>query len=639
MRSAFFGLHVASSGLHTARANMNVSAHNIANAEIRGFSRQVATARAAMPLDLRDGRGMYGTGSQVTGIVQIRNHFLDRKFWNQRGILGEHTAKATHLNFVETVFNNLPDAGLLRTFGDFFGTISNLITNAEAPTFRTAVIGNAQSTANMIQHQARTLQRQQTDLNREISDVVSTINSLGTQIARLNNQIHAFERDGTNANDLRDQRAVLIDELSKLVNIEVDERDFSRPGIPNDTRLGIRINGQSFINHDTVIRLELEPRTSAQRRNEMDADGLYDIRFANGSSFNMHSSSLQGVLKGLIDVRDGNNSVVTEQFVAEWPRTFNSVNGEWDGQWIQFPAGFDPNNPPPGFQANDPGTWPAGTVVLPNSAGTFMAGQPQAVWPMGTMTRPGTTTNFKGIPFYMNQLNNMVRTFARAMNEGKNGDLNQMQNVVGHIYGFDANGNNLGTLFFTSIDHITGDPAMLDDIRKWILDDGTFYTGPDPDAAPAPGVARDDAGNPLFTLDYSGFNALNFSINPDLLTDPSLLAASSNHNEGQANNNVILGFATVGQDRSLFREGSISDFIIAVSNHLAVDTRQSMQFRISFEEITLQTENHRLSVSGVDTDEEMMNLLRFQHMFTAASRLVNVLDTIYDTLINRLGNM
>jgi flagellar hook-associated protein 1 FlgK len=128
-------------------------------------------------------------------------------------------------------------------------------------------------------------------------------------------------------------------------------------------------------------------------------------------------------------------------------------------------------------------------------------------------------------------------------------------------------------------------------------------------------------------------------INPELLDDPSLLAASSNQNIGQANNDIIHGFLAVGNDTSLFREGRLIDFIIATSNHLAVDNNQASMFRESYYEIVNQTQNHRLSVKSVDTEEEMMNLVRFQNMFMATSRLINVIDTIYDTLINRLGNM
>jgi flagellar hook-associated protein 1 FlgK len=417
----------------------------------------------------------------------------------------------------------------------------------------------------MVRKNAQSLQRQQADINREVADVVNIINSLGSQIQALNLQIVKFEMDGSNANDLRDQRNLLIDNLSQYVNVQVEERDFSRPGIPIDRRTTVMINGQDFINHDFISRLQIHPRPAGSERNEMDVVGLYDISIGS-APFNIYSSTLSGQLRGLIDVRDGNNGVSTTL----------------------------------------------------NQAGA-----------------PYRTNNFKGIPFYMNQLNHLVRTFASAINEGRNAQGELIPGTLGHIFGYNGNGQNLSTMMFTFQRSDSDLYADVEHLRLWLLDDGTTSDA----ATPPANVQTDDYGNPIFVLDMSQMNALNFTVNPQLLLDPAYLAASSNHNLGQANNDVILGFGVINNDRSLFREGRLIDFIIATSNHLAVDNNQARNFRLSYNEITMQTHNHRLSIKGVDSNEEMMQLIRFQTMFTAASRLVNVLDSVYDTLINRLGNI
>ena len=607
MRSAFFGFHVASTALFTARANLNVIGHNVANAEIDGFSRQVAQARANNPLDLRDGRGMYGTGSQITGVVQMRNQFLDRQFWGQRSIQGQHTAVNTHLTFVETVFNNLPGAGVLTTFNNFFARVHDASADASDATVRTNAITEANTLAEMVQHHAQTLHRQQRDLNREVADTVTIINSLGSQIANLNTQINAFERDGSNANDLRDQRNLLIDELSLHVNVRVDERDFSTAMTPNDRRFTVMINGYDFVSHASVSRLEVVQRTEAERRNEMDVAGLYDIRFSGSlMRFNIHSPTLQGTLRGLIDVRDGNNTDITEGTVVTLP-----------------PTGFDPTRP------QDWVVWGAG-----RSAATFDSADP-ATWPEGTIIGPGATTNFKGIPFYMNQLNNLVRTFARAMNEGRNTNGELMPGVVGHIFGYSpqqgADGIAHGNMLFT-FNNAAGVTQDVNSLRLWINQDGSTST-----TYNAATVARDSEGRALFTLDYSQMNALNFMVNPAINHDPMLLATSSSSNRGESNNDVLKGFIAINNDRTLFREGRLADFIIATSNHLAVDAGQARRFEISYTEISTKTHNHRLSIKGVSIDEEMMNMVRFQTMFQAASRMINVMDSVYETLIMRLG--
>jgi len=640
MRSAFFPFHVATSGLHAARANLNTVAHNIANAEIPGFSRQSTVQSASRPLHLNDGRGMYGTGATTHAVIQHRNQFLDMKFWHQRAIMGEHVTKATHLSFVETVFNNLPGAGVMNAFDQFFGRMHDLRGNAPDATFRTNVITGSEALAEMVRHNALALQRQQIDLNREIADTVMIINSLGSQIASLNRQIQDFERDGSNANDLRDRRNLLIDELSQYVNVEVQERDFSAPDRPNERRLTVIINGHDFVRHDQHNALHLEPRQDGQRRNEMDVDGLYDITFGQGAGlFNIYSHSLRGQLRGLIDLRDGNNSVNTVPFAAVWPQGFSTqAPGYWTGEW---PAGitaadFDPYNP--------------------------------STWPLGARYEAPTTSNFKGIPFYMNQLNTLIRTFARGINEGLDAQYRAIPGATGHINGFDFNGHNRSALMFTytrTSDGLTatfaptsinggGNTTRLQLFRNnangqvvsvhpgaWDanLAQHTFPNGmsqADFEAAFTP--MEDDRGYPMFVMDMSGMNALNFIVNPELVNNNSLLATSTHPDQGESNNLVIQGFNAVGSFPHLFREGRLEDFIIAISDHLAIDSNQAINFALSFDEITIQTHNARLSVKGVDINEEMMDIVRFQHMFQAASRLINVIDSIYDTLINRMGN-
>jgi flagellar hook-associated protein 1 FlgK len=593
---------------------MNVTAHNISNADIPGFSRQVAVARAGNPLSLNDGRGMYGTGSQVTGINQIRDRFLDNKFWGQRAILGQFEVKHIQLNFIETVFNELPGVGVMNAFQTFFRGMQDLTTGAQEPTFRTGVITAAETLTEMVRMNAQALQRQQSDINREVNDVVTTINSLGSQIAALNRQINMFEVDGSNANDLRDQRALLIDNLSQFVNVQVEERDMSRPGVPNDRQTTVMINGVDFVNHDRIERLRVIPRTAEERRNEMDIDGLYDIGIGT-TRFNIYSPTLGGQLRGLIDVRDGNNG---------FPTMFVVYERDADGNYV---LDASDNRIPTGHNA----TYGTGDRI--------------------------NTSRFKGIPFYMNQLNELVRTFSSAINEGRNAQGELIGGTTGHIFGYDGDGRNLSTMFFTFQNAQLGSTvplgqyAEVSHLRRWIIEaptDSTFnqdvligLTANEARALLPAGysIAEDASGNPLFRLDMSGLNALNFAVNPDLLRDPTFLAASTNANIGAANNDVIMGFNVINNDRGLFREGRLIDFIIATSNHLAIDTRQARNFRESYIEISMQTHNHRLSIKGVDTNEEMMNLIRFQTMFTAASRLVNVLDSIYDTLINRLGNM
>jgi flagellar hook-associated protein 1 FlgK len=376
------------------------------------------------------------------------------------------------------------------------------------------------------------------------------------------------------------------------VNVEVVEYDMSTPEFRNDKRLFVLINGYEFVTHDRNFPLAVVPREpvassvvtptgttipAGPQRNDMDAPGMYDIHFSHsGAHFNIYSPTLKGTLKGLIDVRDGNNTLAT--------------------MYID------------------------NTVFPPTSANI-----PTAGIPAGGV--PAATTNYKGIPFYMNKLNDLVRTFARAFNEGLDEMGEQIPGVIGHLNGYDAYGNRGGLLFtysrFGTTDVGTGNPG-----NPSVSGSGDFEWIPNPKGGP-----------PAMIIDYSKLNALNFTVNPKMLAGDGyrLLACTDDPTKGIDHNNVILGFQKISTYQSLFREGRLLDFIVATSSHMSIDRRQAKNFQFNYNEIVMQTDNQRMSVSGVDINEEMMDLVKYQNLYMAGAKLINVINNIYDIMINRLG--
>jgi len=595
--SAFFGLNVATSALFTSRGGLMTIAHNTANVETRGFSRQFVEMRASRPLALNNGRGMVGTGSEIFGIGQSRSFFLDRKFWSENAVLGQFSTKSMQLGVIERTFAELSGVGFTNAMDGFFGALSDLSTNAGNFTYRMNVLQAGTSMTRLINSTAANLQRQQFDINSEVRTTVNIINSLGNQIASLNRQIFLSESNGDRANDLRDQRALLVDELSQLVNVTVFEdemnREFAQGQFPNpeqrhmsDQRFTVLINGHAFVEHFDFTSLRVEPRAYAA--NPTDLVGLYDVFWGRTNvMFDIYSPTLSGQLKALIDLRDGNNGNHGTGPITNWdpasPRTltvsplsrndFHTANG-----MITFvgPTGARFRV---AYETFDPVT---GEFTFADDAripGSFITDQ------TGWRVEVGATTVYKGIPHYQNKLNQLVRTFARAMND-----------IFGQ--GYDADGN----------------PARF-----------PLFTHDDPTVE-----------FPLPADFYDRMNAFNFQINPILLENPGFFAAAEGATDGLSANELILRLMDVKEDTSLFREGKLEDFIIGISLELAIDARQANNFEINYVDITTTIHNQRKSIMDVDLDEEMTNMLLFQQKFTAASRLINVLNEIYDTLINQV---
>lgn len=797
MRSSFFEFHVATSGLFTARGNLHVTSHNIANAETVGYSRQYAEQRTNRPMTFFDGRGMVGTGSEVYGIAQYRDFYLDKKYWSERSVLGEYSSKKTQLDIIETVFNDLNSSGLTSCFNDFFDKIQSLTENSGSSTYRTNLIQSTDTMISMIQLQANSLKKQQQDINGELKAVVETVNSIGKQIQSLNRQIATYEQDGSLANDLRDKRALLVDELSIYVNVEVVEtemnEDYAAGKYPSpddrgksDKRFTVLINGSEFVNHYDMAALEVRPRTT--KNNEMDEEGLYDIYFSSGIKFNMYHPNLSGTLKGLIDLRDGNNQYTT-------------INGTL----------YD--------------------------------------------------TAYKGIPYYMNKLNDLVRTFAKAINEGLDKDGNPIPGVTGHLdssalmhpaypegvlYFTYDDGNNIqktgriedyskiNVFNFTINPEIMDNPLLIaaadtssirgignaisraaqdaeeayKDIKTgdlgdlltktdsladtlWNLCDNPTPTKIEATHLTAAQRAYDsaknseteakavldalkkikalctesklnitDAGqidiNELYDLDelsadekkaledafkeikdagkdlndvnladlqkainaaqkiydaaktsaVDAKNALNkISTAANMTADNSaaykaavnaaiaaaktfadngsaaaaLKAYNDNNADitkviGDGNNQIgdiikkmedaakavedmgkllveygletadesdntgLLSLLKIKDYKGLFKEGRLSDFINSISTELGIDKKQAELFENNYTDVTVTINNQRLAVSGVDINEEMINMIKYQQLFQASSKLINVIDGIYDIIVNRLGS-
>ena len=185
----------------------------------------------------------------------------------------------------------------------FFNSLTNLTSEASDMTKRTDAVISSESFAQYVSEFANSLQKLQNEANTQVETVVAQINALGSSIASLTQQINAFEITGESANDLRDARNALLDELSQYVNIEVKE-------VPAGAGTG---NGQFIVYIDGAMLVDSSTSYSLQcvaggtSVNQNDIDGLYSIQWSNGQDFNMRSSTLGGSLQALLDFRDGNN--------------------------------------------------------------------------------------------------------------------------------------------------------------------------------------------------------------------------------------------------------------------------------------------------------------------------------------------
>jgi flagellar hook-associated protein 1 FlgK len=288
--SSFFGFNIAVSGLHASQRALYITGHNIANANTEGYSRQRLEVKSGNPLPIPNSQGMLGTGVETDAIIQIRNKFLDLKYRSENQNLGEWAARSEILEGVELVMNEPSDSGIRKVMDEFFQSLEKLSSNPEDQTVRALVREKGIAFTTTINRMGNQFRKMQQDIDFNIRATVDEINGYGKSIAALNDQIFRAELDGSNANDLRDQRNLLLDKLSELADIQTIE--------DSQGKLQVLIGGNQLVNHNKSEELVCENRKILN--NDADAPNLGEVMWKNGSSINIRT----GKLKALIDGRD-----------------------------------------------------------------------------------------------------------------------------------------------------------------------------------------------------------------------------------------------------------------------------------------------------------------------------------------------
>ena len=307
MPSTFFGLTIGKSGMYASQAAINTTAHNITNATTKGYSRQTISQSASTPVSVNSKFGMVGSGVDVNSIERERNLYLDEKYRSNNSLYGNYNAKEYYMTSIENYFSEVNSDGTTASFSNFYLALEDLARDVGNTTNRTAVSEMAESFTSYVNYLANGMKKIQEEANSDIKITVGRINTLAAEIASLNKQINTIEMNGGFANDLRDSRDVILDELSTFANITVSEQKVGN-GESGVTSCVVRLDGKILVDNYENKELIVTAREGSD--NQCDMEGLYQIKWKDGQDFAMNSSTLGGKLQSLIEVRDGNNKEI-----------------------------------------------------------------------------------------------------------------------------------------------------------------------------------------------------------------------------------------------------------------------------------------------------------------------------------------
>lgn len=244
MMSTFHGLEMARQALFAQRSALYTTGHNISNVNTDGYSRQRINFQTASPYPPVATRtqsqypGQMGTGVDMDSVQRIRNKFLDFQYRTEHSKVGYWNEKSEALARMEELLNEPTDSGLNKTMDEFWQSLQDLAVNPDNAGARSVVVNRALAVTETFNHFTKSLHSIRTDLNDQISvmanndgDNKSTINSLLKQIDDINEQIQKVEPNGYLPNDLYDKRDLLLDELSQIVNIQVEYHESSNSSL------------------------------------------------------------------------------------------------------------------------------------------------------------------------------------------------------------------------------------------------------------------------------------------------------------------------------------------------------------------------------------------------------------------------
>ena len=633
MPSTFLGLNTGLSGLSYYQASLNTTAHNISNADVKGYSRQNVTSKAAYPIRVNSSYGMMGTGVEMTGIEQQRNVYYDTKYRAAASKYNEYEACEEQITQLQTYLNEMQsETGYTKLLSKLSDSMQNLASNPHNATYRTNFIQSMGNFSDMIKETATNYQNTQRDINNEVAIHVDTINSIAAQIYTLNQQIMNIETRWGDANDLRDQRELLVDQLSELVNVTVDEKpimygygqDATKSGA---SRFEVRIGNTVLVDEMECKQLKVAARK--EKINQNDIDGLYDVYWVGiggelGEKFNFNSDNVTGRIKGLLAARDGNNfnpfsgtitsmttgdssAGATSSAVVELAKGISieklnlpdegliSLNCK-DYYYEGFEANYDSDNNLVSFTFKN--------LTVEDKDGKRIPATLDPSIDVGKEGIMGDRIDCMGIPYYMTELNEFVRTFSKYMND---------------IFttGADSNGDK-GMDFYTTTD-IEGNDLVL-----------TKDTPIDP------------ATDKLSYIDssYYRMTALNWGVNQAILKDQDKLVVSyeSDVKQGNVDAKGILEKVIAGlTDRDMFAQGTPTQFLEAITTSQAVDISKYKSFSNNMDEVSNVINNQRMSVSSVDTNEEAASLVIYQNGYNLSSKVISIMNQVYDKLINQTG--
>jgi flagellar hook-associated protein 1 FlgK len=617
------GLEIGKRGVQAHQQALHVTGHNIDNARTEGYSRQRLEMKAFDPIYLpglnrEETPGQIGQGVTVERIERMRDQLLDKRIVAQASSEGYWNARDPYVRMMENIYLEPGDNSVRSKMDSFWDAWQELSMFPADSAPRAAVIERGKTLIDGIHNRYHGLKGLQEQVDSDIQLTVGRVNEITRQIAALNGDIVRIKAMGDNPNDLMDRRDLLVDRLSSIIDITIDSRD------PDEFM--VHTSGLVIVQGKIGRQFELRKGIDDEGYSHIFwQDTAQEIRFSRGSlgallelrdeTINTEIRTLDNMTMNFVDLVNevhrkgyGLNKTTGLDFFSEYPFVANingnydrSGNGEFDSSYI--------------YRIN-------GQNVLEANAQSGFEGVITLSGPNGDIRVPYYSTDT--VAEIISRINNAgAEVVARLDRDGR---LSLKGTPAQPIDGVHENPDFV-------IRHVEDSGHFLTGYAGLLGQDGVFDWG----TADAIANLRDGTAYSVAPIAHpSGW----IEVNPALIKDTTSVASGFGFNGNAANPGNGEAAAAIAAIRNnpvmVGQFATFDDYFADSVGRMGLLGEQSER-ALATENATMKQLNEmRQSISGVNIDEELANMIRYQHGYNAAARFVSTVNSMLDVLM-RLG--
>ena len=620
MGSSFSGIEISKRALMAQSRALHTVGHNINNINTEGYSRQRVEMSTMPPIHVPGLRpevpGQIGQGVEHSLVVRQRSVQIDQQIFAEGHKEGYWASRSEYMSRLESVYNEVGDSSLRNMLERYWDSWREVSSYPDQESARIVLLERADTMIASVKDRFGQLSQIRNMLDNEVVHTTDTVNQYASDIAALNHKITQSLALGDSPNDLMDRRDLLIDKISQLINVTVDRND------PDE--LLIHTNGQILVQGDYARQLTIS-RTA-------DQVNTHQVFWSDTNEEFKHTG---GKLTALIDMRDEDVRGEIQSLNTFAINLIDSTNRlHSEGVSLTGNTGRD-------FFVETPAILNAQGNFDSDEDGVFDQSRIFRVTGSNELTRSDTIGFAGNITLPAKNGDNEI-TVAYSANDTVEQVINRINGSGAEVVAGLDNDNRL-TFHATA----ANDSTNPDFVIRRLEDSGEFlvgYSGVLSQSGPEGSFNWQEA-NAVNTLASNVYGvspflnpAASMTINPLLVSQPHEVAAAQYAQDGVVDvgdGSIALAISRLSTSNVGFGDAKSFDDYFAESVASVASRGQEAEIREqTYHLIMDQLRESRQEVSGVNVDEELQDLIKFQTAYGAAAKFLTQVNTIYDTLLN-----